>query len=787
MSETKKQSYLSPAAATLELSVVRNAQPFASIVLDLGIPKFTVFSIKFPLPPETASFPQVASEALAVMLDEMTAFMISTGYDKKTIAEVYALALSCYQDMISRKQQNEMDPALGSVRGEFPIPMEFVNETQRQIITASNHKVNRVPRERKLEFVPARPTKPSKNDILKAIRQYRFQSIKNQPYPMYLVVYDNMGNAKGTLSLGPGFHNELLKMQYGEKKAQLQTLDDVARKQAASFSEDIDEDESREDDLEWMGDFGTEGGFEEVRKQDFDRHDQDDEYYYHVTTRPRAIQIMKEGLIPGRARSMAAGGFYAQYASGKTFFSERSGVSYWLWTVERHLEHDYDNPPRLTVIRFPKSMVKDVKVDEVGSDDSMQPSYYTTKPILPQEEPEQPWMDSELTEKFKQAAEYSAEQIKEMMAQRERKRNDPKALARQQRKIDELKAKYERDKASLSERQTEWEAQQKDYISKRDDAMAASGVKPGDTVEYSIAGPFGSVDYFRGNLTIDKNGKPVVVSGRNRRPWHKGYFKVSEGHLSMRADYTDTKGYWAGAGGAASGILPVCSSTGRVGLAWRSPYVQRGNCWGTIGGAVIQGMNPSQSAKHELAEETGYKGAIKLYPAYVFTDGRFKYYNFVGEVSHEFGLNPMEGESAGMEFSEENEALEWFDLDELIVEMKENSHEFHPGVLTLFKNSGDLIRQVAGKAKPKTAGTEYGGSKVEQAVDSAIENEAVGLTRRQRDQEFRHHLNAWNNANIYADMFGIPVEDFKNEMIRRGIIIEPKRARRPVRAGKAKE
>ena len=76
--QMKKNAYISPAVATLEISTMRQGQPTGSITLDLGIPKFTVFSMKFPLPPaEQGAFGQVASEALAVMLDEMAAFMIS--------------------------------------------------------------------------------------------------------------------------------------------------------------------------------------------------------------------------------------------------------------------------------------------------------------------------------------------------------------------------------------------------------------------------------------------------------------------------------------------------------------------------------------------------------------------------------------------------------------------------------------------------------------------------------------------------------------------------------------
>jgi 8-oxo-dGTP pyrophosphatase MutT (NUDIX family) len=164
--------------------------------------------------------------------------------------------------------------------------------------------------------------------------------------------------------------------------------------------------------------------------------------------------------------------------------------------------------------------------------------------------------------------------------------------------------------------------------------------------------------------------------------------------IYKKADHFDSNGYWVGEGGGASGILPVCSSTGRIALAWRSSYVAEGDCWGTIGGAIIKGKSPEESAKKELAEETGYKGSIKLHPAFVFQSGTFKYYNYIGEVPTEFGLRPMAGSSAGIDFADENDTLKWFTYDEIAADMQANSGEYHSGLLSLFKQSKDLIQKI---------------------------------------------------------------------------------------------
>jgi 8-oxo-dGTP pyrophosphatase MutT (NUDIX family) len=130
--------------------------------------------------------------------------------------------------------------------------------------------------------------------------------------------------------------------------------------------------------------------------------------------------------------------------------------------------------------------------------------------------------------------------------------------------------------------------------------------------------------------------------------------------------------------------------------------VASGDCWGTIGGAIQPKMSPGESAKKELAEETGYRGAIRLIPAFVFQDGKFKYHNFLGLVPTEFGLHPMSGGGHGIDFSDETDALEWFSWEELQETLEHNTGDFHPGLITLLKNSGDQIQKIVQTASNKT-------------------------------------------------------------------------------------
>ena len=116
------------------------------------------------------------------------------------------------------------------------------------------------------------------------------------------------------------------------------------------------------------------GSVEQVDGQ-FSSLDDDDDYLYHVTTPDRADSIMRDGFKSGQASSMAAG-YYKEYSKGKTFFSDRSGVSFWQDRVEDHLQSQTDDDvPKLVVLRIPKGLIS-AKKDEAGTRDSKAGAYY---------------------------------------------------------------------------------------------------------------------------------------------------------------------------------------------------------------------------------------------------------------------------------------------------------------------------------------------------------------------------------------------------------------------------
>ena len=168
-----------------------------------------------------------------------------------------------------------------------------------------------------------------------------------------------------------------------------------------------------------------------------------------------------------------------------------------------------------------------------------------------------------------------------------------------------------------------------------------------------------------------------------------------EYHHDEDDDRYDENGFWIGknSSGGASGILPICSSTGRICLGWRSEEVSEGECWGVFGGAVPQGADPAKHAIVELRQETGYKGLIKkLIPAYIFRKGSFTYQNYLGIVPKEFIFKPSR------DYAWETDFIKWMTLQEIMDDIRHRQHDFHSGVLDLFRHSHDLIAKYASGA-----------------------------------------------------------------------------------------
>jgi hypothetical protein len=218
MSELAKNSYVSPPTGILEITTIRDANPRVSLNLDLGIPNFTVFSMKIPLvEDQPKAMSGLIAEAVHALLDEVASFMLSVEFSEEIIVQIYATVLAAFKGMSSEadssKEQDETgaDPTVKTFEGTFNLPMSFVNETQKKVVTGAT-KIKRAPKVRHIELTYSPKPKTTVDDTARVIRQYRSRSLKQQGRPMYVIVYNMQGKPTGTLAIGPGFKNRLLQL-----------------------------------------------------------------------------------------------------------------------------------------------------------------------------------------------------------------------------------------------------------------------------------------------------------------------------------------------------------------------------------------------------------------------------------------------------------------------------------------------------------------------------------------------------------------------------------------------
>jgi len=137
-------------------------------------------------------------------------------------------------------------------------------------------------------------------------------------------------------------------------------------------------------------------------------------------------------------------------------------------------------------------------------------------------------------------------------------------------------------------------------------------------------------------------------------------------------------GFW---GEVAAGGLFVAMDTGRILFSHRSDQVLEPETWGTFGGAVDSGENPSVAARREAAEEGANVDIQEVVPLFVFKHSSgFTYYNFLFVVPHEF--NPI--------YTWETQGHEW-------VEFGNWPSPMHPGTQLLLSDQQSLsiIRKYA--------------------------------------------------------------------------------------------
>lgn len=116
---------------------------------------------------------------------------------------------------------------------------------------------------------------------------------------------------------------------------------------------------------------------------------------------------------------------------------------------------------------------------------------------------------------------------------------------------------------------------------------------------------------------------------------------------------------------SAAGCILYAEDTGRWGLQQRADNINDGGLWAAWGGGREPGETLEQCARRELAEESGYRGPVKLEPLARNT----KYVTYIGIVPREFEPRPNP---------------EWKDY--AWVELGHWPQPLHPGVAAALEN-----------------------------------------------------------------------------------------------------
>jgi hypothetical protein len=215
-SESMKTGYVSPPKGQLSLTVIHDAHPTVLMTLDLGIPNFTVFSLKYPLvDDEKRAMSELTAEALNALNDDVITFMLSMGYAEEVCVQICATVLTCFKNFSSKNDTQANLPMVGhddsivTYEGEFVMPQIFVDETYDKVVTAATI-IKRLPIVRHLELTHVPPTKNTMSDAARAVKLFRGVSLTNQPQPLYVMVYDQKGRSRGVLPMTPNFKNQVL-------------------------------------------------------------------------------------------------------------------------------------------------------------------------------------------------------------------------------------------------------------------------------------------------------------------------------------------------------------------------------------------------------------------------------------------------------------------------------------------------------------------------------------------------------------------------------------------------
>ena len=135
-------------------------------------------------------------------------------------------------------------------------------------------------------------------------------------------------------------------------------------------------------------------------------------------------------------------------------------------------------------------------------------------------------------------------------------------------------------------------------------------------------------------------------------------------------------------GRQAAGVLFLCPTTGRVGLALRSEFVNEPHTYGLVGGAVDPGEEVRKAVSREVWEEIGCRlDPRKLVELHVHREAGFQYTTYLCVTKREFQVPPEN-------LNWEADAFEWLDLADLPASIHPDLAVFLPNLEVLICRAG---------------------------------------------------------------------------------------------------
>jgi hypothetical protein len=166
------------------------------VTLDLGIPQMPQFKLKVPY--EAPDVPEKNVNALAYLAaeaitNEAINYLRGEGFEESVCEAVRNTVLKTFKE-ISGDSEVGISDVLILFEEKFNLPQEFAQLVRDKIVTAAP--IKKLPKhfELKLEH----PSRNDRNqDAMKAIRKFRSQTMKRQPFPLWIILYDNNGKPQG--------------------------------------------------------------------------------------------------------------------------------------------------------------------------------------------------------------------------------------------------------------------------------------------------------------------------------------------------------------------------------------------------------------------------------------------------------------------------------------------------------------------------------------------------------------------------------------------------------------